>query len=385
MNSVKKFLKTDFGIALLITILWKITILIIGYLVDHSLNGSVGLLDHTNKWDAGWYLSIVNNHYTSNAASAAFYPLFPSLVGLINFITFGIFDLLFTGQIVNTVAVWLAITALIKLGREFLEPNKRFWLVALFLSAPAAFFMHAFYSESIFIALSFWAYLFAIKHKWKFVGILLAILTAARLPSLLIILLCGLEFMRTYEWNIKKIFNKKLLYFTLAPIGFLIYGIYLSIVRGDFFVMFSAYKATNDWTYQIFDINFIKTIARACFQIFRSVIGLRPVDNDILVNHALPIVCLLILAISSLYLIFKFKNKYIPLGIFGLAAIVMFTLNSNVVSAHRYVLPCLTTYIAIALLIKGKFKNIILIAICLVSVTIQLLLYFNFISNIFAG
>jgi hypothetical protein len=149
--------------------------------------------------------------------------------------------------------------------------------------------------------------------------------------------------------------------------------------------MFHAYSATTDWSYQIFDINFIKTILKAAYQILRAFLGLRPFDNDIILNHVLPLGSILILAIGSIYLIVKQKGKYIPLGIYGLASIIMFTLNSNVVSVHRYILPVLTIYIAIALTVKGKYQQTILICICLAGIAIQLLLLHLFISKIFVG
>lgn len=95
------------------------------------------------------------------------------------------------------------------------------------------------------------------------VGVILALLTAARLPSLLIIGLCALEYLRSYGWSIKKAFNKHLLWFLLAPLGFIAYALYLYILHGNALGMFSAYDATTDWAYQVFNPNIIETIARA--------------------------------------------------------------------------------------------------------------------------
>ena len=383
--SNKNFFKTDFGTALIITILWKILMLVIGYLIDRSVNGAVSIIHHTAGWDSGWYMTVINDHYLTNAASAAFYPLFPLLVGIVHYLSLNTIDILTAGQIINTISAWFLISALIILGRELLDDKKKFWLVALVLSMPAAFFLHIFYSEALFMALGLWAYIFALRRNWLATGILLTILTASRLPAILLVGLCGLEFMRAYNWNIKRILNKNLYYFLLAPLGFIAYGTYLLIVRGDFIAMFSAYHATNDWTYQIFDINFLKTIAKASYQIFRALLGLRNFDNDVIFNHLLPLASIAFLAAGSVYLIFKQKGKYIPLGIYGLISIIMFTLNSNVVSAHRYILPCLTVYVALAIFIKGKYQQFYLTGICLAGVIIQFWIFYQFISKIFVG
>jgi Gpi18-like mannosyltransferase len=382
---IRKFFKTDFGIALVATVVWKITMLLIGYLIDSSMHGATSIISHTAGWDSGWYMTVIRDHYLTNAASAAFYPLFPLLVSIVHFLSFNSIDILTAGQIVNSISVWFVIAALLTLGRNFFGDKNRFWLVALVLCAPAAFFMHVFYSEAIFMAIGFWAYIFALRRNWLYMGILLAILTSARLPSILIIGLCGLEYMRAYDWNMKKIFNKEILYFMLAPIGSVAYGLYLLKTRGDFWAMFHAYQATTDWVYQVFDVNIVKTILKVIYQILRACLGLRPFDNDLLINHILPIISLFILGVSSLYLLIKQKGKSIPLGIFGLAAIVMFTLNSNVVSAHRYILPCLTIYIALIYSTKGKYQQTILACLCLAGIITQLFLFSLFISNIFAG
>lgn len=382
---IKKFFKTDFGIALLTTAIWKLAMTIIGYFIENSIYGNVPLIGHTVRWDAGWYMNVINGNYVTDAASAAFYPLFPMAVKFVHFISFNTIDLITAGQIVNTISMWFVITALIVIGRKFLGDKKRFWMVALVLSAPTAFFLHVFYSEALFMALGFWAYIFALRRKWLYMGIVLAFLTLTRLPSVLIIGLCGLEFMRTYKWDIKKILNPNLLYFLLAPVGFILYGIHLLSVRGDFFAMFHAYNATKDWTYQIFDINFIKTFFASVYEVLRALIGQRHINIDFIVSIFLPVVSLVLLLSSSIYLLLKKKDIYKPLGIIGLASFVMFTLNSNVVSAHRYILPCLTIYIALALIIKGKYQYTILSIFCLTGIAIQFLLFTLFIGNIFAG
>lgn len=383
---LRRFIKSDFGLALLITLLWKVIMLTLGYILDLQINGTgQSMLHHTQMWDSNWYAIIINDHYATNPYSAAFYPMFPLLVGVLQFVSFHTIGMLVAGQIINTVAVWLLLVALIKLAREFLGSNKKLWLIGLVLAMPAAFFLHVFYSEAVFMALGTWAYLFAIKRRWLAMGIVLAVLTATRLPALLFIGLCGLEFMRAYDWNIRKIFNKKLLYFLLAPVGFIAYGLYLQIIRGDFLAMFHAYGKGSDWTYQIFNPNIFYTIAKSAYQIPRWLMGDRPYGVDIVVNVILPITTIAILGICSIYLIVKHRKKALPLGIFGLVSIVMFTLNSNVISIHRYILPCLTIYIAIALFIRGKHQFAYLLGAISAGIIVQLMLFAFFIGDIFAG
>jgi len=384
LSFLKNFIKTDFGIALLIAVIWKVLLVSIGYFIDASHAGASSLLDHTVRWDAGWYLAIIHDHYATIPASAAFYPLFPFTVYVVHVFSFGLIDYPVAAQLVNTGAIWFALTAAIKLGRVILGSKNRFWIIILLLSAPAAFFMHVFYGEAIFIALSFWAYYFSLKKNWLGVGILLAVLTASRLPSILIVALCGLEYLHSYSWNLKKAFNKNLFWFLLAPLGFLMYGLYLIHIQHDFLGMFHAYKATHDWDYQVFSLNIFETAIITGSQLFHGLIGDRPINAEFITNIVLPSVSLILLGLSSLYIIIKHRQKYLPLGIAGLLSIIMFTVNSNVISVHRYILPSLTIYIAVLLFTNKKGHVFVYIA-CVASIIVQLFLYSNFIKGVFAG
>lgn len=382
INQIKRFFKTDFGIALIIALAYQITMTVIGVIINFSTDNQFTLLSHTFHWDAGWYITILKGGYITNGAAPAFYPLFPVAVILVRLATFNSISFLMAGQLINIISLWFAIAALLKIGRIFFKDNRRYYLVALLLSAPAAYFLHTFYSEALFIAIGFWSYLFALKKKWLAVGLLLALLTAARLPGLLFVGLALLEFARQYDWNLKKIINPKLTYFLLAPIGFLSYALYLQIVRGDFLAMFHAYHATQDWTYQVFDLNFINTISMALYKAVLILSGIVRLNKENLINIIIPVILLMIIGITSFYLIKQKDNKYKPLGIMGLASIIMFTLNSNVVSIHRYALPILGIYVAAVLYLK---QQKLLILFCVLGIVAQLGLYYLFISDVFSG
>lgn len=371
----KTLLKNDVAVAFIIAVAWQLVMTVIGSILLPDPVGK-GFWFHTTPWDGGWYLNIISEHYRTNPASPAFYPLFPLIIDTLAIITFHIFDYPFIGLVVNTIALGLAIAALLAIVKHFnIKAYARYVCVALFLLSPAAFFLHQFYGEAIFAAIGFWAYAFALQKKWLYVGILLALLTASRLPSLLFVGLCGLEFLRAYDWNIKKALNPKILYFLLAPIGFITYGLYLLAVRGDFFAMFSAYKATDDWIYQSFNPNFLYPIARGCYQIILALTSRLPLNSELLVNVAVPLFSLTILLGCSLYLIFKYRGKGIPLGIFGLVSIVFFTLNNNLVSVHRYILPCLGIYIALTLIYTQHHRlRPLVVAVGLMTLSVQILL-----------
>lgn len=337
----------------IIAVGWQTAMTLIGATL---YRGGPGFLAHTMQWDAHWYLNILQEHYALNAASPAFYPLFPSAVGVLSATTSHDIPYAYLGLLVNTIALAFAIAALLAISREFGIQNHRYVTVAFFLAAPAAVFMHLFYTEAVFVALGFWAYLFALQRRWPLMAITLGLLTATRLPALLFVGLCGLEYLRAYEWNIKKALNRNLGYFLLAPAGFVIYGIYLWVVRDNFFGMFKAYKSTRAWDYLSFKPNFIYSIFKSAFETYRALTGERPFDNDITVNYVIPLLCITLLFTCSVYLLYAHRGKGIPLGIFGLCSIVFFTVNNSLVAVHRYILPCLTIYLVLGLVVANYRK-----------------------------
>jgi Gpi18-like mannosyltransferase len=99
-------------------------------------------LDHTMQWDAHWYLNILRERYLIDPLSAAFYPLFPLIVGMLSAMTCHSVPYSQLGLLVNTLSLGFALTALLAISREFGIQNFRYVTVALFLAAPAAILTH---------------------------------------------------------------------------------------------------------------------------------------------------------------------------------------------------------------------------------------------------
>src|SRR5690606_34016102 len=122
------------------------------------------------------------------------------------------------------------------------------------------------------------------------------------------------------------------------PLGFIAYGLFLLGVRGDFFAMFGAYKATNDWTYQIFNPNIIQTFYETSVKIAESIMA-GAFNYEIFINYALPLACIIAILVTSVYLFRVRRSEALPLSLFGLFSVILFPLNSIVVSVHRYTPP----------------------------------------------
>jgi putative flippase GtrA len=390
-NRFVAFFRSDFGLALAVVVLWQIALTGFGMLIERTLTAphgtSFSLFSHTSYWDSGWYNSIINQWYHGHDASPAFYPLYPLAVEIVRNISFGALHELASAFLVNSISLWLALTAFIKIARYFLKDMRYvWWAVALLLLSPAAFFFHQFYSEAFFCAFVFWAYWFALSRRWGWMAVLLALATAIRLPAVLFIGLCGLEYLRAYQWNLKRAFNWRILWFLLTPLGFVCFGLYLYAVRGDFLAMFHAYKLSDGWAYQVFDPDFVATIFHALQQSAHIIFGSMTLTVINFVKFIVPAASLLILIVASVYAVLVKDRRFLPLGVFGLAAVIFFTLNSNVVSVHRYVLPCIVIYLVGGHLAQQHTKLRIPLAFaCYCGVLLQVFLYILFIMHSFTG
>ncbi len=195
-------------------------------------NAGKGILDVLLDWDSAWYLRIVRNGYPRLVppdvtfgdleARAAFFPVYPFLVRLLNHLPGG--------------DVWVAIGLNIVLGAAFIYLvgilARRLWDVevaqrAMVLTAmfPGSFVLLYAYSEAVMLfamALCLW---WLHERKWLAAGIAAAIVTAARPNGVAAAVACGVAALfaikERREW-------KALAAPIIAPIGWLVFQVLLS-------------------------------------------------------------------------------------------------------------------------------------------------------------
>jgi hypothetical protein len=116
-----------------------------------ELTRDAGLLvDVWARWDSVWFLRIAQDGYgATEDAAAAFYPLYPLLVGLVGRVLFGHYVL--AGVLISLAACLGAFTLLYRLALPRLgDPGARRTVLYLAIS-PFALFLGAVYSESLFL------------------------------------------------------------------------------------------------------------------------------------------------------------------------------------------------------------------------------------------
>jgi hypothetical protein len=377
---------------------WQLLLTLVGALFERSLGiFQVGpwsppqpfnLLTHTYRWDSAWYAAILHNGYALVAQAPAFYPVFSALTWLVETISFGAMDFIVAGFFVNLIATWLAVLTLVKIARHFVRGERAAWLVvAALLTSTCAFFMHVLYTEATFLCLGLAAYLFALRRRWWLMGLALVPLTATRLPALLFVALCFLEYCRSKRWTIREILGDwSLLWFPVGLLGFVGYAAALRVLTGNALAMFAAYQVNQDWSGKGFAPDIFPTLGHEITLDWDALTGRLPLDHLFLVDHLLPMGALIALVTASIYVLVALRGDGVPLGGFGLLAFWMYTAQGSLVSAHRYVLPCLVIYLALALAAqRHRAFRPVMVGFLYAGGLSQGVLYLMFVSGVWAG
>lgn len=255
--------------AFLLAIIWQIIITLLGLVFSHSfpihverdqiMPGLYNTLNYMTHWDGQWYLSIINGSYIDpQSFSPAFFPLFPLIIGILKIVTFGLIDITVLALLFNTVTLAFSLYFLRGISRQLFKKTNQWILPLIFLSAPAAIFQNFFYTEALFCAISFGAYYFVLKRRWLVMSILLVAATATRLPGVLVVILCALEYLRVHQWSIQQsLRDRSILTFFIAPLGLILYSAYLFLVRHDAIAMIHSERL---WSYHVLNLNIFQTV-----------------------------------------------------------------------------------------------------------------------------
>lgn len=141
------------------------------------------------QWDAQWYLSIATDGYQAHPFSIVFFPLYPWLIRMVAYV---LHDFQWSAWLVANVASLFGLYFFYRLAeKEYGHPKADYSLMAL-LFFPTAYFLHAPYTESLFLLTTVGSFYAARQEKWLlsgFIGGLAALTRFAGItlfPALLI-------------------------------------------------------------------------------------------------------------------------------------------------------------------------------------------------------
>jgi len=142
-------------------------------------------IDATERQDAVWYLRLADDGWSTEDASAAFFPLYPLTVRAVGWILPG--DDLVAALLVSNLAFLVALLALFALTAEAFGDRVARNAVVVAAIFPTAFFFLAPYTESLFLLLSILAFREARLGRWGRVAGFGALAALTRSVGLLLI------------------------------------------------------------------------------------------------------------------------------------------------------------------------------------------------------
>jgi len=245
-----RFSSTD-ALLVSLTLLLKVTLLALGALAygafaGGSIKDPVELLAIWNRWDAWHYLDVAVYGYMAHDPGITptysltgdldlfivFYPLYPWLVGAVNWL---VHEPVVSGFVVSGVAslfVAPLLYRLVRVDEEHEVAMRSAWFLLIF---PTAFFLHIPYTEALFLALALGSFLAARTGRWWLAGVLGGLAALTRVNGLVLIPALAAE--AATQWFERPPEERRLhaewLAIGLVPLGFAVYLGVNFLVYGD--------------------------------------------------------------------------------------------------------------------------------------------------------
>jgi hypothetical protein len=178
----------------------------------------------------------------------AFFPLYPLVVRLASILTLG--NIAVAGVLVANVAFVGALAAVYALTIRYLDHDRAVRSLAFLTFAPGAVAFAMAYTDSLFLLLSVGAFLAAEQRRWALMALLYGLASLTRLQGILLgiplaILIASADMpggWRTMAgWR-----TPRLLWLAAGPAAFALFAVFLGVMFGDYFGMFTAQQAWSD-------------------------------------------------------------------------------------------------------------------------------------------
>ena len=179
-----------------------------------------------NRWDAPHFFAIAAHWYLPPAdpARIVLFPLYPMAIALGSVVL----QPLVAGMLVSLVAGLAAAVGLHRLVRlDDSRPAARAAVVAMAIF-PTAFAFIAPYSESLFVALSIWAFVRAREADWRSAGVLGALAAFTRLQGVFLLPALAIEF-----WLARRRLDRQVVWVASISVGLLAYLLVNYATFGD--------------------------------------------------------------------------------------------------------------------------------------------------------
>lgn len=347
--------------------IYLFTMLMVAFLGFHLLpvnfsNAKPDFLQNFSNWDAGHFLSIAENGYTTRG-EYAFFPLYPLAVSILFLIKI---PAIFGGMILSWLFAVLSLVFFVRLASIDFSSSVTKKALTFLLIFPSVFYLFLPYSESLFLFLVVLSFYFYRKEKFLLASLFASLTAVTRLAGLAVILALLLDLVIKNRKALKNWEGRSLF---LAPLGFLVFCLLLKIKTGDplYFLI-----AERDWQ-RILSIPGL-SILDTWIKIFTpgALMG-----NPNLIINLLFTVLGLGLAVRSL------RRLSFSYGIYSLLSVAMPVLSTSLTSMTRFLLPVFPVFLNLAQIEEkhnSKLAKATLFTFkvfCVLLLTVYIVSFFN--------
>lgn len=188
-------------------------------LANKKITGFHVWLELWSRWDADQYLRLAKFGYTKDSIWKAWlYPLYP---WCIRFVAWIVGNYVVSALIVSGTALFVAavlLRRLVSIDYDSEVALRSVWFLLIF---PTAYFLHACYTESLFLALVIGSVLAARRQRWWLAGILGALSWMTRANGIILLPTLAVEAAHQF-WTTRR-WDWRWLWIGIVPAGFAVY------------------------------------------------------------------------------------------------------------------------------------------------------------------
>lgn len=335
---------------------------------------SVLYTDHTpdsfysiwRTWDTQHYIRIATYGYNNMEIEygnilIVFFPLFPLLIKLFSFV---FQDYLLSGLIVSNISYIVAVYYLYKLVLLDYDKDDALRSVIYLSIFPTAYFLHAAYTESLFIALTVSSFYYARNNRWILSSILGMLSVLTRVTGIIILPILLIEYLYQKQFKKEKI-RRDVLWIFIIGLGFLIYLAINYVVHDDPFKFLEIQK--EHWNMRL------ALPTKGLIYSFTSTYWGTPQYG--MSMGWLQLVFVIMSLILIIYSFFRIRLSY---SLYALVNWLVITSTSFWTSTPRFTLTFFPIFIILALLGRKKEINYSIMFLSLIFYALFLSLFVGF-------
>ena len=299
------------------------------------------------SFDGTHYTAISNLGYQKELTQA-FFPIYPLLIRLLNFITS---NPIISGLIISHLFLLLFIYFFFKLGSLDYKKSQLWQSFLFLLLFPTSFYFFSVYTESFFLFLATTSLYLARKKKFLLSSLLVSLATATKLVGVFLVPAILWEYYILHKKDYKNL-SKIIPYGLISSTGIMAYLYFLHSKFNDALIFVRSQPGFGAGR----QIDKLTMFYQVVFRYLKMFIAVDPKSSIYPVLWLELVLSLVFLGLIIYALVKKMRTSYL---IFMIPSFILPTLTGTFSSMPRYVLTCFPLFYLLGN-IKSKKQKIVL-------------------------